>query len=191
MAVITISRQLGSLGCEVAQAVASELGNRLVWREAIHQAARRAEAPEMALAVIDELGLLGISTTPQARKAFLKAVEHVIHEWADQGDIVIVGRAGQVILRDHPDCVHVQIIAPLPLRIQRLADDKHLTLEASQAQIEASDRQRRSYLRRFYHVRWDEPGLYDLVINTGRLDVTAAAQIIASAARSGSGRKES
>lgn len=178
MAVITISRQLGSLGCEVAKAVADSLGYRLVWREVIRQAARLADAPEVALDIIDELGLLGISTSPKARRAYLAAIESLLHTWADEGNIVIVGRAGQVILRDHPAAFHVQVIAPVDIRVRRLAEEKQIPLEASQAQIEASDRQRRSYLRRFYRVDWNDPALYDLVINTGRMDIPTAAKII-------------
>lgn len=180
MAVITISRQLGSLGCEVAQAVADTLGYRLVWREVIHQAAQQADAPEVALEVIDELGLLGISSSLKARKAYFAAIHSLLHDWAAVGNIVIVGRAGQVILRDHPSAFHVQVIAPLEVRVKRLAEEKQISPDASRAQIEASDRQRRSYLRRFYHVRWNDPGLYDLVLNTGRVDVPTAATIITS-----------
>jgi hypothetical protein len=60
MAVITISRQMGSLGREISEEIARSLNYRVVWREVINEAAKRAGAPDVALATIDELDLLGI-----------------------------------------------------------------------------------------------------------------------------------
>jgi cytidylate kinase len=181
MAVITISRQLGSMGREVARLVADRLGYRLVWRDLINQAARRAGAPETALAAIDELGLLGLSLSREAGEAYCQAVRQVMEELATGGNVVILGRAGQVILRSQPDTLHVRLIAPAHLRAERIAQYHEISLEGAMAQIEASDRHRRNYLKRFYHVRWDDPELYDLVVNTGRVTPEVAADVICQA----------
>lgn len=181
MKAITISRQLGSLGDEVAQAIASLLNYRVVSREIINQAALRSGAPEMALVTIDELGLLGIQPSVKARRAYQVSVETLMKELADEGDVVIVGRAGQVILHDHPNVFHVKVIAPSALRAERIARLHNLYLEAAKAQIEASDRNRKNYLKRYYRARWDDPELYDIIINTDRLDPEQAACLICQA----------
>ena len=178
MAAVTVSRQLGSLGFEVAQTAADLLGYRLVWRDLINQAARIAGSPEAALAAIDDLGLLGICPSPEACQAYRQAVQQIMQEHAIQGNVVIIGRAGQMILSGWPEVLHVRVIAPRPLRIERLAARQEISLESALAQVEASDRHRRSYLKRFYNVQWDDPNLYDLVINTAHLAPTAAAQLI-------------
>jgi cytidylate kinase len=116
MAVMTISRQMGSLGSEIARLVAERLGYRLVWRELINQAARRSGAPEAALAAIDELGLLDMCPSPRACRAYRAAVKQVIDELAAEGNCVILGRAGQVLLKGVPGCLHVRLIAPVPTR---------------------------------------------------------------------------
>ena len=90
MSTITISRQMGSLGCEVAQLVAEELSYRLVWRDLINQAAIRAGTPEMALADIDELGLLDISPSPKAKLAYRQAVQQVMQELAKENNRLVV-----------------------------------------------------------------------------------------------------
>src|SRR5512142_1680433 len=108
MGVITISRQLGSLGRDVAVIAAQRLGYSLAWRDIINAAARRAGAPEAALSMIDELGLLGDCATPKMRREYRRAVGQVMTELAAAGNAVIVGRAGQVILRDHPGVLHVR-----------------------------------------------------------------------------------
>ncbi len=179
MAVITISRQLGSLGRTVAGLLAERLGYAMVWRDLINQAAQRAGAPEAALSAIDELGLLGARTSPKAVQAYCRAVEQVMKEWADKGNVVIVGRAGQVILRNRPGVLHVRVVAPFDVRAQRVGTAHGIALASARAQVEASDKFRRHYLKRFYRVAWDDPGLYDLVVNTGRLTPAAAAQVIA------------
>lgn len=181
MPAVTISRQMGSLGCQVASAAAERLGYQVVWREAINQAALRAGAPEVALAVIDELGLLGLKPGQDEVQAYLRATAQVMRELADAGQVIIVGRAGQVVLRGRADVLHVRVVAPVALRADRLAARKGLALEAARAQVEASDRSRAQYLRRNYGARWDDLDLYDMVINTALLSPAGAGELISRA----------
>lgn len=178
MTVVTISRQLGSLGCEVAQAIAERLQFRVVYREIINEAARRAGMPDLALHTIDELGLLGMKPTLQEQRAYHRALVQVMNELADEGRYVIVGRAGQAILHGRAGALHVRVISPMNLRIERLMQEHSISVEAAKAQIEASDRSRRAFLKRFYASDWDSPELYDLVINTEKIDPITAAGII-------------
>ena len=67
----------------------------------------------MALAAIDELGLLDIRPSAAAYKAYRQALAQVMAELAVQGNTVIVGRAGQVILGQRADVLHVRVVAPL------------------------------------------------------------------------------
>ncbi|MBN1248993.1 MAG: cytidylate kinase-like family protein, partial [Anaerolineae bacterium] len=159
MAAITISRELGSLGSQIARSLADHLGYRMVWREVINEAACRARAPEVALAVIDELGLFGVRPSAKARHAYLQGVQQILTELANAGEVVILGRAGQVILRDCPDVLHVRIIAPTARRVERLVERQHISASAARAQIEKSDATRYTYLKRNYHVDWDDPEL--------------------------------
>ena len=183
MNVITISRQLGSLGFQVAKDVAEQMKFRLAWRDVINKAAIRAGVPEVALAIIDEFNLLGIAPTAQQYLDYIRVVGEVIHEMAKEGGIVIVGRAGQMLLRDDPAALHVRIIAPESVRVARLVSFRSITEESARAQIQTSDQTRRNYLRRFYQANWEDSSLYDLVINTGRLSVLAASDLICRTAR--------
>jgi cytidylate kinase len=178
MAAVTVSRQLGSLGTQIAREVARRLGYRMVWREVINEAARRAGAPEAALAVIDELGLLDVDLRPEASRAYEEAVREVMEDMVAEGDVVIVGRAGQVILADYPDVLHVRVIAPPALRVERIAAMQSIPAVAARAQVEQSDRTRREYLRSCYGVDWDDPQLYDLVLNTEELTVEGGADLV-------------
>lgn len=181
MTAITISRQLGSLGITLGRQVASRLGYRLVHRELINQAARSAGVPDMALATIDELGLLGLEPDEENQSSYLRAVQHIIENLAEEGNVIIVGRAGQVILQNHPNAFHLRVIAPLETRIQRIVEAHGFSQQAARAQIEDSDRYRTRYLRRFYHIEWDDAAHYHLVINTGRLSLATAAEVVCTA----------
>ena len=178
MAVITISRQLGSLGSAVAQQVAARLGYRIAEREAINQAALRIGAPEVALAMIDELNLLGLCPSEEACQAYIQALNTVVKELAEGGNVVIVGRAGQIILADYPGSLHLRLVAPLEMRVARISRRQNISLQAARAQVSASDRYRRRFLKRFYNHNLDDPDQYDLVINTARLTLQDAVDLI-------------
>jgi cytidylate kinase len=182
MPVITLSRELGSRGVDLAMAVAERLGLRLVGRELINRAARAAGSPEVALAEIDELGLLAVKPTPAAFRLYCQKVAEVIRELAAQGDVLIVGRGGQVVLAGEAGVLHVRVIAPHPMRVQLVQQRCHIAPEAAAARIDASDRARSAYLRRAHGVRSDSPALYDLVLNMAQLSMAAATDIICLAA---------
>jgi cytidylate kinase len=183
MSVVTISRQLGSLGTTLGRKVATRLGYQLVHRDLINQAARLAGAPDMALATIDELGLLGIEPDDAQQRAYLEAVQTIIEDLAAAGDVVIVGRASQAILQKHPYALHLRVVAPVETRIQRIVTAHNIPPQAARAQIEDSDRYRASYLKRFYDIQWDDPTLYHLVINTGHISLETSAEVVCTAVR--------
>jgi cytidylate kinase len=182
MAVITLSREMGSRGDDVARAAAERLGLRLVGRELINRAAKEAGAPEVALAEIDELGLLGVRPSAAALRLYREQVVAVIHELAAAGDVLLVGRGGQVILAYQPGVLHVRIIAPLDTRLALVQARCRVRAEVAAARIEASDAARTGFLKRHFGVRGDEAHLYDLVINLAHLNVTAAVDLVCLAA---------
>ena len=181
MSVVTISRQLGSLGTQVARQTADLLGYRLVWRDLINESALRAGAPSTALAVIDDLGLLGISLSKKEIRTFRNALLQVMEELYKENNIVIVGRAGQTILAEKKDVLHLRVIAPVDLRAKRIAERQHISMQNAVAQVEASDRNRRKFVKRFFKIDWDDPELYDLLISTAKFNVSESALLIVQA----------
>jgi cytidylate kinase len=159
------------------------LGFRVVSRDLINRAARRAGAPEMALAVIDDLGLLAIKPTRAEQTAYRRAVEQAMRELAEAGGVVIVGRAGCVVLAGRGDVLHVRVTAPEPLRCERVAAETGIDREAASARVQASDRSRAAYVRRQYKVDWNDANLYDLVVNTAHVTPETAGEIICLALR--------
>jgi cytidylate kinase len=190
MPVITLSRELGSRGDYVAMAAAERLGLRLAGRELINRAARAAGAPEMALAEIDELGLLGVKPSPAAVRLYTQKVAEVIRDLAARGDLLVVGRGGQVVLADEPGVLHVRVIAPRPMRLQLIQERCNVSPDAAAARLDASDKARAVYLRRAHGVRWDAAGLYDIVLNMAHLSVEDAAEVVCMAATRAAGERK-
>ena len=178
MNVLTLSRQLGCRGDQIAKAVAQSLKWIYMDHEIINRAAREAGVPEVALAYIDELDLLGLRPSPQQHRAYLNRVETIIQELADAGTVVIVGCAGQVILANHPRALHVQIVAPFETRLVRLMEQEDIPEAAALERLLTSDRKRAGYLKRNYGVDWLDPNLYDVLLNTAKITHETAVSCI-------------
>lgn len=106
-----------------------------------------------------------------------------IRNAAVNNDILVVGRGGQVLLRDYPGVCHVQIIAPPEMRAQRVAAREGVSLRTAQRRVKISDQARSEYLARFHNANWLDPLLYHIVINTGQSPVEVAVLLIVTAAR--------
>ncbi len=182
MTIITLSRELGSRGDDVAKAVAERLGLRLVGREMINRAAQDAGAGEVALAELDELGLLGVKPSAASQKRYRAKIVEIIEAQAAQGDVLLVGRGSQVVLGQRQDVLHVRITAPLALRCATVQERCKVSAEVAAARVAASDAARAAYHKRHFGVRWDDGSLYDLVLNLARLTVPAAVETICAAA---------
>ncbi len=97
------------------------------------------------------------------------------------GNLVVLGRGGQYILRDRPNVLHVRVEAPLADRVRTVAARLHVSASEAEPLIAQRDRQSSAYLKRFYGIDWADPLLYHLLINTGRWDVETAAKLICTA----------
>jgi cytidylate kinase len=119
----------------------------------------------------------------QAARGYIHLVEQVLLEFAEKGNALIVGRGGQVILKDMPNALHVSIVAPEAVRIPRVAQRMDIDQKEARRRVQASDRERADYYRRFEKVDWDDPTLYDLVLNTARIPEEYAIATVCEAAR--------
>jgi cytidylate kinase len=183
MSAITISRQMGSQGDELAWQVAQQLGWQLVARDLINRAAAAASIPHMALVDIDELGLLNLRASAKEWRIYQTHVEGIIQAWAYKGEAVIVGRGGQMVLHGWPDVFHIRVVAPLEMRIAHLQEKERISAESARARLEASAKARARYLRRSYGVQIEDPTLYHLTVNTGLLGLPQAISLVLQTSR--------
>jgi cytidylate kinase len=97
---------------------------------------------------------------------------------AGLGRVVLVGRGAEVITNRLPYVFHARLVAPLEKRIHHTAQYYNLTTADAAKLIKESDHARRRYLRRYFDADVDDPLLYDLVLNTGRLGFARAAEVL-------------
>ena len=193
---LTVSREYGSGGAEIANIIAEELGWRLVDKDLITEISKRENVPPSEVAAFDEkvdpwfhritrlvwgLGADGISAVApvemfDAEKAASLA-KRVIEEACKMGQCVIVGRGAQCVLRDRPDVFHAFIYARLADRIARLQTRVGPGTDIN-ALIRTMDAQRVEYVRLHYKQNWLNPYLYDIMIDSKNQPEKAARLIV-------------
>ena len=187
MAVITISRKVGSLGDEIGSLVARKLGYELVSREGVHQIARECdlEFKEACAAFEVETAPGGIWERMFFRDpAYTSLFEALNLELASRGEVVILGRGAQIALAEVPGVFHARVVAPTGLRVERTAQRMGLGQDEAREFVRHYDQQRRALIESVYHKDLADWSLYNLVLNTASLSAEAGAELIALAVRS-------
>ena len=122
------------------------------------------------------------SSSPVHDRAFIDATTSVIKELAEGGDVVIIGRGGNMILADTPGVVHVGLIAPMEVRIDTMAKREMFSNEEARAYAEDLENARVTFYRKFFRVGANDPTKFHLMLNIGRISQSTAAEIIGHAA---------
>ncbi|RMF85244.1 MAG: BON domain-containing protein, partial [Nitrospinota bacterium] len=107
-----------------------------------------------------------------------------IYDFASQGNVVIMGRAATILLRDVPSALRVHIYCPFEVRVERLMRDEGLTREIAEQLVRENDADRASYLKYLFDRDWMDPDLYDVMINTARVSQETAVRIVLKAMES-------
>ncbi len=197
MCAITISREYGSGGGEIARRLARRLGWTLIDHEAVLRIARDLGVSEEEVEAHDERKgsfLEQLVTTMQgvdpslymnappevltSAQDYREALEHVIARAAQEGHVVIVGRGSQVLLRDQRDVLHTRIIASIERRIPYIMQREGIDKDAARKRIHSKDTDRVRYLESSYNCNPTHAHLYDLVINTDVIDLDSAVDLI-------------
>lgn len=200
--VVTVSRQVGVAGEEVAQAIAARLKFRYVDYQVIQQAAEEAgvspdtvseaeHTPSLLTRILEALARnpsmpvaawadpVPMATNPLYTSGdYRRFIDNVIRDLAAKGECVIVGHAGQVILRDRFDTVRVLVTGSAPHRVRRVRTGMSLDDKEALKILERTDQERQDYFRRFYETGWLTPSSYDLCLSTDHLNPAQCAEIV-------------
>jgi len=176
--VITISRQLGSLGTEIARGVAEELGYEYADKEMVGKIMTSYGIATLEMDKFDEKKPPFWDSLSIQRRNFLHFIQRAIYDLARKSRIVIVGRGGQVLLKDLPGVLHVKIFAPLNVRLRRVMENEGVDEKHAGLMIRQNDQDSSGYIRSFFNADWDDPNLYDLIINTEKLSAEAGGELI-------------
>ena len=178
MAIITVSRQLGSFGDEIAQKVANNLDYEYVDKTKIGEALAIQGLPSTEMEKYDEKKPSIWDSFFIQRSKFLHLIRAVIYDFAGKNNTVILGRGGQVLLKDLPGALHVRIIAPLGIRLKRIMEREGYDERNGERILRRSDRESSGYIRSFFGADWNDQNLYDMVINTKAISIDTAVETI-------------
>jgi cytidylate kinase len=98
-----------------------------------------------------------------------KTTFKVLRMLALLGKVIIVGRAGSLVSADLPQGIHIRLVAPEPQRIVWMMKRFKLSKEEARTAIAKQDSDRKKLIRMFFHRDIDDPLLYDITVNTGKV----------------------
>lgn len=179
MPVIAMNQEMGSLGKDVAHALAEDLGLSVVRHEVVEHVADKMHLRKSLVRRVMEgkAGMLDRMATDKKSLALYTAEE--VFDLAAQGNVVIRGWGATYLLRPIPHIACVRVCAPFDLRVKwlmdRLGTDDE---EFVGAELERSDAAHVANMQQRFGVTWGDPLLYDLVLNTERLSIAGCVEQI-------------
>jgi len=202
--IITVSRMFGSGGSDVAARVARQLGWPLLDNAVVDAVAERLGISRAEASSIDErvpslseriastlrmstpefvVPVADTSLTETAEMRIVDVTKRVMEEAVQQGDAVVVGRGAQCLLADRPDALHIFCYAALSALVQYAIAHRGVNPANATHEVEKMNRQREQYVKRNWGRDWRAFENYHLCVDTGRLGIDTAADVVVAAAR--------
>jgi cytidylate kinase len=179
MAIITVSRQLGSLGTEVAKKLGEELEFNYFDKGALEgELFNTCGISEKKAEKYDEKKPTFWETLSADKDKYRHCIKTMIYKFARKGHCIIIGRGGQILFRDIRGVLHVRVIAPMKLRIERIKARFSYDDQLAEQAIRHSDQDRAGFHKYFFQINWEDPHLYHLTLSTDVFTVETGARVI-------------
>lgn len=185
--IISIGRQHGSGGREIARLLAQELGIKCYDKEIVDEAAKHSDFSRDLINAYDEkrmsafmlhAGGYGLNENFRLNMQVVSAQFDAIREIASKGDCIFVGRCADYILRDRSDLVSVFILGDMDERLKCLERRQGLDVATARKKIKEVDKDRSSFYKYYSDQIWGDAQNYDLCINSSRLGVEGTVKVI-------------
>ena len=185
--IISIGRQHGSGGREIARLLARELGIKCYDKEIVDEAAKHSDFSRDLINAYDEkrmsafmlhAGGYGLNENFRLNMQVVSAQFDAMREIASKGDCIFVGRCADYILRDRSDLVSVFILGDMDERLKCLERRQGLDESAARKKIKEVDKDRSSFYKYYSDQVWGDAQNYDLCINSSRLGVEGTVRVI-------------
>ncbi|MFH5836051.1 cytidylate kinase family protein [Proteiniclasticum sp. C24MP] len=177
MKFVTLSRDTGSLGDEIAKGLAENLNVLHITRDYV----LKNWFPEIATA--HELHMLSESPgyymkTSASGIVFQDFLEKKLHETVAGESVIISGLGSQLIFQSHREALHVKITGSKAARIERMIRRNNLSHDDAEKILEHTDRRHRRYIQLLYKTDWMDTLLYHVNINTDKVEAEEAISLI-------------
>lgn len=185
--VVTLSRQRGCRGAELACLIANELQYQVLDQRLIDYVAHYVLVRSEWVESLNEARRQELDMTLQKRFPegedpyhYSYALAETIQTAVFNGGVVILGRGANHYLAGYPG-IRVRLAAPLDFRVQNLVELEGITEDAARLEIEQTDERRRQFVRQWYNTEIDDPAQYDLTINMEKTHLNTVVQLVVSA----------
>ena len=186
--IITISREPGSGGSEIARRLAKALDMDLIGAQIIQHVADSAKMSRRVIESLDEKEVTFRDTLLSSLFGeyrpwpgeYLQHLTRVIGTIGVFGNTIIVGRGANHVLPPEK-AFKVRIIAPLEYRIKYFMEDRGYTKAEAEQYVVKTENDRKAFVRKFFNADVADPKHYDIVINTGGMSLEAATGAIIAA----------
>ena len=206
MTIITISRQSGSQGNIITKMLSQQLGCKFFDKEMMAQLAeligldatkiKDLRAEDHHVKTFWEEAFSNLTYPTLDPSIWVLTTEHQVREAMDLShvitlinasylhfeDLIIVGRGSQIILGDKPDVLHVRIVAPAETRIQRWMEREGIAYEEAKELVAQRNKKHVDFIKTYFKEDINNLELYDLIINTGKISLEKAVNLIIQAA---------
>jgi cytidylate kinase len=176
MAIITISRELGSMGSEIAQILEQKSKYRLIDKAILSADLFQQGISDMKK--FDEKKPSLYNSFSSENYIYIHFLQSALYKFVEKGRCILLGRGGQYFFGDLPGTMKIHVIAPYKLRLQRIKVRFSCDSLKAEKTMQTSDRERSGFHNFFFNIDWQDSGLYDLVINTQHLSPKKAVEII-------------
>ena len=181
MSVVAMSQVFGSQGDDIGRKLAEALGYRFADREVIAAAAERFGEGMLELVHVTEEKPSLVERFRASDRHYVTAIEGILLEMAAQDNVVLCGRGAAFVLGKVSHVLRVRVTAPEPTRAQRVQQQDGLVYDSALNLLRQKDHERGARIKFLYHVDWDDPLLYHIVLNTEQVSVTRGVQIVRAA----------
>lgn len=183
MAIITVSRQFGSKGDDICEALARKLGYRLVDRKTLRKKIMTLGCSEEMMKKFDGLKPGFFASFSKYKDEYLYYLRTAMISEVASGNCVVVGRGSFMILKDIENCVSVRIIEERKTRAERVAKLYETTEKEAMKAVKKADWHQIGFHSSYFGAKLMDFFLYDLTINSGKADIDSAVNSIAEYAR--------
>lgn len=194
--IVTIEREYGCGGGEIAQLLANRLGWKLWDQRLSEEIARLANCPQAVVEAREERNdplyyrlfksflrgsYEGSINAPKLNlvdsDTIAKTTRRVVEHAAEKGNCVIVGRGSQQFLKTRPDTLRVFLFAPREDKVRRLLGRGKSEKEAEEL-VDSVDRERADFIQKYFKVEWPDRAIYHMMLNTAIGEETVVNMIL-------------
>lgn len=189
MAIVTISFEMGAGGPDIGEALAERLSYRYVDREIVSEAAHRFGCLEEKLQQLDETKPSFFERFDADTRMYWAFLQSSMLDFAEEDNVVLMGRAGQVHMARVAHALRIRIMAPFAVRVRRIVEKmaekmgEAVDPRTVTEMVRRNDAEKSGRMRYLHEVDWADPALYDLVLNTEKLPLDACVDVVATLIR--------